>query len=564
MKLLNSFNTYLENLPGIVYGSVAGVVTVVSIIHITLDRDSSLYYKGGLLAGILTLDSYALKLMQEDQEEEFEQLKKADKRELLNQATVGILDTPETVPSIQPSILATDYEDPSQLAKTIQTIMQSMGIESSFRGLINAPRFNRVLLQHHIGSPLPSETVLGKRLWVGLTQFALEEAPIIGFERGLLSIDIPKDPKEFQGITYSQVKDTIRSFLSVPNRRIIGLNTNYEIVHQEVDQHQAFMIIGGKPGSGKSIWLTSVCIETLLSDPNCVAYCVDLKEGTFSDLEGCKQLYDYSVAYDMETAAEYIQALYDLMNGRKKEAQSLKGQEKIEWFNSLNTHYLFFDEYRDDDSYIKELELIFKEARSLKIRVILATQKLNKTSRTKGATVSTMILANTQSRLCFLVEDELNSQQILGNSEGAKLLGKGDCFYKSDVEQKIQRLQTIWYKPEEIVELCRGLEYVDQPVERPFIPEFSSHFKILENSEKPKLPTIKPPTVSWQVLELLEKHNRPLSLDQICRGIPGYSRKSLEIREILEKMIEAGEVVTSTSANYRGVVYSSAKGMGDS
>lgn len=508
---------------------------------------------GGSTAG---LGLIALKQLEEDQNTDQEKFFKIAKKDLVDLATVR--DTVTTdAPEVLPTVYVDPYNDKNGLARTIQTVLDSMKIQTTYSDTVNAPRFTRVKLEHHIGAKLPSFEEISRKLHTGLVRYDLKNPPIISIDRGYLAVDIPKN--EFKPIGYQELKPIIRNLVTGANQIVIGLNTNYEIISQPVNQFQAFTVIGGKSRSGKSNWLKQTAAQILVNDPKALAYLVEFKEGTFKYLEGCKQIFDQSVGYAVDTAGYYIDSLYNELLTRIETGRNLRGKEYQDWWNSLNYHHLFFDEYRDDPAYVWKLEQIFSKAAAYKITCFLATQRLNKTSNNKGATVSGAILANSHAKICFAVDDNVNSFQIIGNHEGTKLLGFGDMFYKSDLNLEMERLQAVFYSDSDIEELVSNLEFVSSPVEKTFIPDVpvipqQSDFN--EDEETEEIPESIPETWQSQVLKIVETSGKPVSIDFIARKIPGYSRKGQQIYEFLEQALQEKLVRKQKSANGKGYVYS--------
>ena len=204
------------------------------------------------------------------------------------------------------------------------------------------------------------------------------------------------------------------------------------------------MLIGGQTGSGKSVFLRNI-IQSL---NNCEVDIIDMKGLDFDDL-------GKNIISEVGESLELIRHLVELMDNRYKNKRA-----------NAKRRVLIIDEYADlimqtgkeirtrIDGYKKDgepkikqytydtrneletnLARILQKGRSANINVIIATQ------RPSADIVAPIIKANCPVKACLRVATAKNSEIILDESGGERLLGKGDMLYLGSGMIKPVRVQ---------------------------------------------------------------------------------------------------------------------------
>lgn len=223
----------------------------------------------------------------------------------------------------------------------------------------------------------------------------------------------------------------------------IGVDTMNNVIYDDIAK-MPHMLIGGQTGSGKSVFLRNI-IQSLT---NCHIDIIDMKGLDFEDLSN-------NIVSEVGKSLELIQCLSELMDGRYKDKKT-----------DAKRRVLIIDEYADlvmqtgkevryrIDGYKKNGEPIMKQytydtrkeletnlarilqkGRAANINVIIATQ------RPSADIVAPIIKANCPVKACLRVATAKNSEIILDESGGERLLGKGDMLYLGSGMIKPVRVQ---------------------------------------------------------------------------------------------------------------------------
>lgn len=204
----------------------------------------------------------------------------------------------------------------------------------------------------------------------------------------------------------------------------IGIDTQNQVVYDDIAK-MPHMLIGGQTGSGKSVFIKNI----INSIKGCDVSVVDCKMIDFIELDG----ESCNVITERDEAIAYVAHLVKLMDQRYRKRVK-NGKRKV----------LIIDEYADlimglgKDEY-KEFEQnlcrLLQKARAASINVIIATQ------RPSADIVSPIIKANCPVKACLRVSTARNSEIVLDEAGGEKLLGKGDMLYLGSGKIKPVRVQ---------------------------------------------------------------------------------------------------------------------------
>lgn len=183
------------------------------------------------------------------------------------------------------------------------------------------------------------------------------------------------------------------------------------------------LMIGGTSGGGKSHTLNNVLVNLLESskDHHLQMYLIDLKGGL--EIKDYENLPHVELIKTVEDATETLEKLVDEMERRYKHLEK-NGHKKIDpKRDKMNRIIVAIDECTDllgqvprghsDYNYIKKAiehcDKLARKARASGIHLILATQKIDKTS------IPTRIQENMQGRIAMRVKTMENSVRMLGN-----------------------------------------------------------------------------------------------------------------------------------------------------
>lgn len=253
-------------------------------------------------------------------------------------------------------------------------------------------------------------------------------APIYGTQT--VGIEVPKE-------------QTFPICEEVPHGTIIpiGIDTQNQVIYDDIAK-MPHMLIGGQTGSGKSVFIKNI----IMSLKGCDVTVVDCKMIDFADIDGdiC------NVITERDEAITYVAHLVKLMdqryrrrvkNGKRKvliidEYADLimgLGKEKIPTMHP--TGKIAYETIDRKAEFEQNLCRLLQKARAASINVIIATQ------RPSADIVSPIIKANCPVKACLRVSTTKNSEIVLDEPGGEKLLGKGDMLYLGSGKIKPVRLQ---------------------------------------------------------------------------------------------------------------------------
>lgn len=294
----------------------------------------------------------------------------------------------------------------------IMAKLAEFGIGGKIDEVVKSNAVETYMLKPNRGVKMSKIATLGDDLALALSSEAIRIiAPIYGTRT--VGIEVPKE----QTFPTCEAKSV---GTSIP----IGIDTMNNVVYDDVAK-MPHMLIGGQTGSGKSVFIRNI----IMSLKNCDVSVVDCKMIDFADLDNqyCE------VIEERDDAMAHINHLVKLMDRRYR--QKVKnGKRKV----------LIIDEYADlimglDKDEKKEFEQslcrLLQKARAANINVIIATQ------RPSADIVSPIIKANCPVKACLRVATAKNSEIVLDESGGEKLLGKGDMLYLGSGKIKPVRVQ---------------------------------------------------------------------------------------------------------------------------
>ena len=201
------------------------------------------------------------------------------------------------------------------------------------------------------------------------------------------------------------------------------------------------LLIGGVPGSGKSMVLHSI-ILSLLAGGNVDLYLSDPKNVEFSLYEDLGDV--KTISYSIEDTRATIDDLISIMNNRFVELR----KNKVRSFDELNSIknkvimkpiVLIIDEWADlyfrDKKIQNTMCILAQKGRAAGISVIIATQ------RPSAQVVSGLIKASFSGRMCLKTSSAIDSRIVIdhGCADGIEDVGVGYYKDQNHLEPKVFR-----------------------------------------------------------------------------------------------------------------------------
>lgn len=311
----------------------------------------------------------------------------------------------------------------------IMAKLAEFGIGGKIDDVVKSHTVDTYLLRPNRGVKMAKLAGVGDDLSLALGSEAIRViAPIYGTQT--VGIEVPHEQ------TFPTFDGT-----SGPSQIPIGVDTMNNVVYDDIAK-MPHMLIGGQTGSGKSVFLRNI-IKSL---GDCQVDIIDMKGLDFEDL-------GRNIISEAPAALMLIKKLVHLMDERYKDKQ-VNAKRRV----------LIIDEYADlvmqtgkekhremylENGKVKhrtvtidtrkqletDLSRILQKGRAANINVIIATQ------RPSADIVAPIIKANCPVKACLRVATAKNSEIVLDESGGERLLGKGDMLYLGSGMIKPVRVQ---------------------------------------------------------------------------------------------------------------------------
>lgn len=314
-------------------------------------------------------------------------------------------------------------------SERIMAKLAEFGIGGKIENVVSSHSVETYMLRPNRGVKMSKIATMGDDLSLALSSEAVRIiAPIYGTQT--VGIEVPKE-------------QTFPTCENIPAGTVIpiGVDTMNNIVYDDIAK-MPHMLIGGQTGSGKSVFIKNI----IASLKGCDVTVVDCKMIDFIDLDGkyC------DVITERDEAIRHVAHLVDLMdrryrnrvkNGKRKvlvidEYADLVmglGKEKIPTMGP--TGKMTYETIDRKAEFEQNLCRLLQKARAANINVIIATQ------RPSADIVSPIIKANCPVKACLRVATAKNSEIVLDEAGGEKLLGKGDMLYLGSGKVNPVRLQ---------------------------------------------------------------------------------------------------------------------------
>ena len=329
------------------------------------------------------------------------------------------------------TVVAEDIADDSgSETERIMAKLVEFGVGGRIDEVVKSSTVDTYLLKPNRGVKMSKLASMGDDLSLALGSDAVRViAPIYGTQT--VGIEVPHEQSfpKFDGKATSH---------QIP----IGVDTMNNVIYDDIAK-MPHMLIGGQTGSGKSVFIRNI-IQSL---NNCEVDIIDMKGLDFEDL-------GKNIISEVPAALMLIKKLVHLMDERYKNKrvnakrrvliideyadlvmQTGKEKHEIGVFDEngkLKTKTTTIDTRKQLET---DLARILQKGRAANINVIIATQ------RPSADIVVPIIKANCPVKACLRVATAKNSEIILDESGGERLLGKGDMLYLGSGMVKPVRVQ---------------------------------------------------------------------------------------------------------------------------
>lgn len=329
------------------------------------------------------------------------------------------------------AVVAEDIADDSgSETERIMAKLVEFGVGGRIDEIVKSSAVDTYLLKPNRGVKMSKLAGMGDDLSLALGSDAVRViAPIYGTQT--VGIEVPHE----QSFPTFDGKGSI-------NMIPIGVDTMNNVVYDDIAK-MPHMLIGGQTGSGKSVFIRNI-IQSLT---NCQVDIIDMKGLDFEDL-------GKNIISEVSEALMLVKKLVHLMDERYKNKrvnakrrvliideyadlvmQTGKEKHEIGVFDEngkLKTKTTTIDTRKQLET---DLARILQKGRAANINVIIATQ------RPSADIVAPIIKANCPVKACLRVATAKNSEIILDESGGERLLGKGDMLYLGSGMVKPVRVQ---------------------------------------------------------------------------------------------------------------------------
>lgn len=321
-------------------------------------------------------------------------------------------------------------DDSGSETERIMAKLVEFGVGGRIDEVVKSSTVDTYLLKPNRGVKMSKLASMGDDLSLALGSDAVRViAPIYGTQT--VGIEVPHEQSfpKFDGKATSH---------QIP----IGVDTMNNVIYDNIAK-MPHMLIGGQTGSGKSVFIRNI-IQSL---NNCEVDIIDMKGLDFEDL-------GKNITSEVPAALMLIKKLVHLMDERYKNKrvnakrrvliideyadlvmQTGKEKHEIGVFDEngkLKTKTTTIDTRKQLET---DLARILQKGRAANINVIIATQ------RPSADIVAPIIKANCPVKACLRVATAKNSEIILDESGGERLLGKGDMLYLGSGMVKPVRVQ---------------------------------------------------------------------------------------------------------------------------
>ncbi|HEY9849103.1 MAG TPA: DNA translocase FtsK [Leptolyngbyaceae cyanobacterium] len=326
----------------------------------------------------------------------------------------------------------------NNIAEAIISSLAEFDAPVSFVGEIVSPTFIRYKVKPQPKIKFNKIQDLAEDLKIAVE---LPDTPIIMSQSGHISIDVPRQDRQF--VLFSQYKKADKSKLTIP----VGVNLEGQLVEIDLQEPETCHgLVVGMTGSGKTEWFYSVIAFVICNylPVQVKLALIDPKRSKFSKFEGIPWLLR-PILKDKDETISFMQSLVDEMEKRYRQFEQVgvgNINQYLEAGYSIPIILVLFDEYADFVAESKSkkaleesIERLGQKAREAGIHLFLGTQ------HPLERVVSSIIKANLPVKIGLRVDSIVASLVALDPPPIAHLLlGKGDLICKTNKRERLQGL----------------------------------------------------------------------------------------------------------------------------
>ena len=349
-------------------------------------------------------------------------------------------------------------QETGDLSGKIRKSFADFNLEVEVLGRQEAPQLVRYKVKPGPGVKVISLANRSEDLKVALS---LPQAPFVEPSKGAVVIDIPKDKPDtvyWKEVVSRPEYEKHKGAVSFP----LGIGVdNQVIVADFADPNTCHCLVAGASGSGKSEFLKSLVASLVVKNKpeNLRLTIIDPKILTFGNLSELPHL-AVPVITDAEEALPPLHEAVEEMDRRYRilfsEGFENLGERMRSGRRDIPYHVVVFDEFADlilsGKKTRKDFEAVVTrlaaKGRAAGIHLVLATQRPDRN------VVTGLIKANLPLKVCMRVINATNSNIILDQTGGEKLLGRGDLLCERG--RGVERAQSPYIKQEEFRRLGAG------------------------------------------------------------------------------------------------------------
>lgn len=365
--------------------------------------------------------------------------------------------TPNDKEAAPPEVTASPHQSDG-LSDAIRKCYASFKLNVEVIGRQEAPQLVRYRVKPSPGVKVVS---LANRMDDLRVALSLPMPPMISPEAGCVVIDIPKnfpDTVFWREVIKNDAFTNDPSPVSFP----VGVNVNNQLIMADfADTNTCHAAVAGASGSGKSEFLKSMVASLIYKNtPETLKLSIiDPKILTFGGLASLPHLTE-SVITDINDAISCLTNAVDEMDHRyhslHREGYENLSSRFADGKRDIPFYVILFDEFADlilaGKTEKKEFEtLVAKLAakgRAAGIHLVLATQRPDRNI------LNGLIKANLPLKICMRVANAVNSNIVLDQPGGEKLLGRGDLL--CDRGKGLERAQSPYIPQDEVRELVKS------------------------------------------------------------------------------------------------------------
>ncbi len=314
----------------------------------------------------------------------------------------------------------------------------------------------------------------------------------LNYSKGAISVEVPNSSRSVVGL--KGILASSQFINSKPNSLCFafGKNVDGKVVCPDITK-MPHLLVAGTTGSGKSICLSALIISLLYKyGPEDLRFIlVDPKQVEFISYDKLPHLMINEIIYDVDKAIKALnwaikemERRYQLFKEMTEKGIATKNLSEYnahleEGEEKLPKIVIILDEFGDLMLQAKKdiegrIIRLVQKARACGIHLILATQ------RPSVDCITGLIKSNLPTRIGFKVNSFDDSRCIFDIGGAEKLLGKGDCYFRSAESPELARIQGCFIDTPEVQ---RVTDFIKQNNETYFDQSVSDFINTVEEPQ---------------------------------------------------------------------------------